>query len=122
MAKPISMIHTGLDGKKLFYLLYKEMGRGGTLDKVAEHMYNRGIYNTEIGKPYSTSAIFQSIWRWLLYNLDEAKPVYKNYILLFGEDFDEDLWKAIIAQRAEIYLTPAQARRFFVEHPEYRTK
>ena len=122
MAIPRTAKNNYLDGRDLFYRLYEKMGRGGSLNKLQWQLYNEGIFNTENGKPYSTSAIFQSIWRWMLNNLDEAKPIYKNYILMFGEDFDEDIWTKNVAQRVNSYFTKAQARKFFRDHPEYATQ
>lgn len=119
MGKSLSMMAFDLDGKECFYILYVEMGRGGSLQKLGKHLKNKGVYNAENGKPYSTSALFQSIWRWVLNNIEEAEPIYKNYILSFGRPWNEEKWRMLIHTRAVTYLTRAQARRFFERHPRF---
>lgn len=119
MAKPRGLRKKVLDGKELFYRFYVEMGKASSLPKLAKALQREGIYNYDLGKAFTTGAIFMSMWRWALQNLDEALPVYKKYILEFGEIIPEDDLKAAIVVRVECYLNKTQKREFYEKHPEY---
>lgn len=121
MARPFGLRQKLLDGRMLFYHYYEEMGKGTSLNKMARWLYKQGIYNQDTGEEFSTSAIFQAIWRWALQNLEESEPVIKKWLLNnYGEVWSDEQWKHIITERVKRYLNKTQKRNFYDAHPEYK--
>ena len=119
MSIPRSLRKRYLDGKELFYRYHVEMGKGGSLQKLRDWLYSQGIYNPDTGRPFLTSAIFQSMWRWALTNFDEAKPIYEKFLLEFGVRMEDEQWRDLIRKRAKSYLNKTQKKKFFSDYPEY---
>jgi|SRR3972149_3246707 len=119
MAIPRSLRKKYLDGKELFYLYHVEMGKGGSLNKLRDNLFKNGIYNPETGRPFLTSGIFQSMWRWALTNFKESEPIYKTYLRDLGMFMDDAVWRDLIRKRVKSYLNKTQQRKFYEDNPEY---
>ena len=84
----------------------------GSLRKVSDHLRSKGTINPKTGRPFTTMGIRNSAYRWVLKNIEEAKPLY------YSEGFvgdDEDWDKFIIDTARNIILEPSVTVRPFMK-------
>ena len=107
----------GLDIKNIF-LIYVSMGKGASYEKVAKRLEKDGIMNELTGRRYSNSAIWQAFWRYVIHNMDEAKPIYANYVLLFGDRLDDEDFLYLVSKHAKTLYKKWQYARVLDKYPQ----
>jgi len=108
-----------LEGDVIFKYYYIDMGIARSYNKLQRWADEKYGINPVTGKSYTTGALWQAAWRWALKNLDEAKKIYENSQLDFGENVSYDEWKQLVAQHVKTCLSKSQRRAFFDANPEY---
>jgi len=126
-----------LDGEALFKHYYITMGDGRSYNKLARWASDKWGKNPETGKDWTTGAVWQSAWRWVLdekhpENLEYAKHVYRDVLFDYfvrvektvnpdkewSEELFEREWWGDVAKHAKTCMTAPQMRRFINDHPE----
>lgn len=106
-----------LHDKELF-VHWTGLGKAGSLKLLVIYSVKEGWLNPKTGRPPTTMACWNAMWRWAIRNMAEARPFYAQYVLDFGDYLTDDEWMEVINDRAKQLLTPAGYRKFLVKHPE----
>lgn len=95
------------DGKEYFDL-WMELG---TLDRVSEHMYNMGIVHPKTGKKINYMMFWYAAMRWVLFNPDDAKPIFEKNNM---RKFSDEEWESWLVEKAmKPGLLGSSRHRFF---------
>lgn len=106
-----------IDGEEMFRV-WTGYGKAGSLRLLREYCKSKGIRNPNTGHPPTIMACYNAMWRWAIRNLDLSRPLYAEYVLLFGDYLSDDEWNTTIESRAHALLTLAGYTRFIKKHPE----
>ena len=92
-----------MDGEALFKR-YIEMGKGGSIAKLARFAQQQGWNNPKTGKMPTRVGVWCSMWRWALRNPQEARKIYDQYVLEFGQNLTDEMWYSLLEARAQKLL------------------
>jgi len=111
MGKPRKLMNV-LNDEELFWQYYKEYGPGGSIPKLNSQLRDKGIYVT-------TSAVWQSINRYLARNYDnpKVKQAVKDYYIAFGYNLTDDEYHHMISKHARTCFAKKQYKNWVLENP-----
>jgi hypothetical protein len=101
-----------LDRKQVFEVYSKV----GSIHKVALALYDMGIYNKELGKPFTDMAIQEASWRYALENLVEARKLANENVKATGDILADAEWYKLVVGKAQKYYTRSQFDAFMLKH------
>jgi hypothetical protein len=96
--------------------VFEFYGKYGSVHNVALELYKIGIYNKELGKPFTDMAIQEASWRYALENLVEARKLANENKKLTGDILSDAEWYKLVVGKAQKYYTRKQFDAFMLKH------
>jgi hypothetical protein len=101
---PINMRKTRfLDGKKIFLLYYRDMGSARSIGK-AKIQLGREAINPTTGRIVNDMAMWGSMYRWAMNNLDTSYQIFSAAMRDEGKYHTFEEWKEFIFDKADILV------------------
>jgi hypothetical protein len=90
-----------LDGERIFRLYYLEMGSARSITKVKKQL-GRDAVNPKLGRPVSDMALWGSMYRWSMNNLDESYRIFNEAMRNEGKYHTFDEWKEFVFEKISV--------------------
>jgi len=98
-----------LDGKQIFIMYYQEMGSARSIKKVIKQLGASAI-NPLTGRSVTDMAVWQSMYRWAMNNLDESYQIFNKAIRDEGKFHTEKEWMDFVYEKAGVLTKHSQKK------------
>jgi hypothetical protein len=95
-----------LDGEKIFRMYYSEMGSARSIMKVVRQIGN----NPNTNLPYYPMAIWFTIYKWSLDNLDASYEIFCSAMRDEGKYHTKSEWETFVLKKCATYAKNNQRR------------
>jgi hypothetical protein len=101
---PINMRKTRfLDGEKIFGMYYRDMGSARSIGKVKKQLGKEAV-NPKTGRVVNDMALWGSMYRWAMDNLDTSYHIFKDAMRDEGKYHTYEEWRDFIFEKADIIV------------------
>ena len=90
-----------LDGERIFRMYYTEMGSARSIVKVKSQLGQDAI-NPKTGRPVYDMALWGSMYRWSMNNLDESYHIFNDAMRNEGKYHTFDEWKEFVFEKIAV--------------------
>ena len=93
-----------------------------SFNKVAKHMAGIGDANLKTGNPFTSATVADNIYRWVIENPDETKPLIEKSF--YGQEIEQEQWNRWLVKTAmRVYDTGWERQKdWIIRHGMERYK
>ena len=90
-----------MDGERIFTMYYRDLGSARSVAKVKNQLAAAAV-NPKTGRQVNDMAVWGSMYRWAMNNLDESYRIFNDAMRDEGKFHTFDEWKEFIFEKISV--------------------